>query len=162
MINKPHAGGWTAPRVDILTTMWMTGSSASNIATALGDGLTRNGVIGKVHRLKLRRPGSAKKKALSRLGALAAKIARAHVKHPDEASTVKALAAMREVSPDGRKILRGSAWDALPGTVPILLDELGTSDCRWPIGDYRPFLFCGGHVDSGIYCTAHRTIATRV
>ncbi len=43
---------WTPDRVEILTEMWMEGKSASLIAKELG-GVTRNAVIGKVHRLGL-------------------------------------------------------------------------------------------------------------
>ena len=43
---------WTDERVEILTKMWAEGNSASQIAKELG-GVTRNAVIGKVHRLGL-------------------------------------------------------------------------------------------------------------
>ena len=43
---------WTDDRVDTLKTMWGEGKSASQIAKELG-GVTRNAVIGKVHRLGL-------------------------------------------------------------------------------------------------------------
>lgn len=43
---------WTDERVEILKTEWATGKSASQIANILG-GVTRNSVIGKVHRLGL-------------------------------------------------------------------------------------------------------------
>ncbi|MEM9392880.1 MAG: GcrA family cell cycle regulator [Pseudomonadota bacterium] len=43
---------WTDERVEILKTMWGEGKSASQIAKELG-GVTRNAVIGKVHRLGL-------------------------------------------------------------------------------------------------------------
>ncbi len=43
---------WTDERVEILKTMWSEGKSASQIAKELG-GVTRNAVIGKVHRLGL-------------------------------------------------------------------------------------------------------------
>ena len=43
---------WTDDRVATLRKMWADGQSASQIATALG-GVTRNAVIGKVHRLGL-------------------------------------------------------------------------------------------------------------
>jgi GcrA cell cycle regulator len=43
---------WTDERVELLKTMWSEGKSASQIAKALG-GVTRNAVIGKVHRLGL-------------------------------------------------------------------------------------------------------------
>ncbi|MFT7391387.1 MAG: GcrA cell cycle regulator, partial [Paracoccaceae bacterium] len=43
---------WTDERVEALKGMWNEGKSASQIAKALG-GVTRNAVIGKVHRLGL-------------------------------------------------------------------------------------------------------------
>src|ERR1700753_1247832 len=44
--------GWTDERVDLLKKLWLDGLSASQIAKQLG-GVTRNAVIGKVHRLGL-------------------------------------------------------------------------------------------------------------
>jgi len=44
--------GWTDERVETLKTLWLDGLSASQIAKQLG-GVTRNAVIGKVHRLGL-------------------------------------------------------------------------------------------------------------
>lgn len=43
---------WTEERITILQQLWSDGLSASQIATKLG-GVTRNAVIGKVHRLGL-------------------------------------------------------------------------------------------------------------
>src|ERR1700712_4517764 len=45
--------GWTEERVELLKKLWLEGLSASQIAGILGEGVTRNAVIGKVHRLKL-------------------------------------------------------------------------------------------------------------
>ena len=44
---------WTNDRVDQLKSLWTEGLSASQIAQTLGEGITRNAVIGKVHRLGL-------------------------------------------------------------------------------------------------------------
>src|SRR5688572_33463072 len=44
---------WTEERVEILKRLWNEGLSASQIAGRLGYGVTRNAVIGKVHRLGL-------------------------------------------------------------------------------------------------------------
>jgi GcrA cell cycle regulator len=52
---------WTPERVDILKNMWSEGQSASQIAAELG-GVTRNAVIGKVHRLGLSNRGNTSKK----------------------------------------------------------------------------------------------------
>ncbi|MBN8290338.1 GcrA cell cycle regulator, partial [Rhodobacter sp. NTK016B] len=43
---------WTDERVELLKKMWAEGKSASQIAKELGS-VTRNAVIGKVHRLGL-------------------------------------------------------------------------------------------------------------
>ena len=42
---------WTDERVELLRKLWQDGLSASQIAGELGNGITRNAVIGKVHRL---------------------------------------------------------------------------------------------------------------
>ena len=44
---------WTDEIVEQLKQHWMDGKSASQIASLLGNGVTRNAVIGKVHRLGL-------------------------------------------------------------------------------------------------------------
>ena len=42
---------WTDERVELLKQLWLDGKSASQISSILGGGVTRNAVIGKVHRL---------------------------------------------------------------------------------------------------------------
>ena len=52
---RPRAGngpGWTPDRIETLTRLWNDGLAASVIAAKLGE-VTRNAVIGKVHRLGL-------------------------------------------------------------------------------------------------------------
>lgn len=44
---------WSDERVELLKTLWTSGKTAAQIATELGDGLTRNAIIGKAHRLGL-------------------------------------------------------------------------------------------------------------
>lgn len=44
---------WTDDRIQLLKQYWEEGRSASQIAELLGEGLTRNAVIGKAHRLGL-------------------------------------------------------------------------------------------------------------
>ena len=52
---------WTDERIDLLKSLWDSGQSASQIARELGDGVTRNAVIGKAHRLGLKsRPSPVK------------------------------------------------------------------------------------------------------
>ena len=49
---------WTEERVKKLTLLWKSGNSASKIALELGEGVSRNAVIGKIHRLGLSERGS--------------------------------------------------------------------------------------------------------
>ncbi len=49
---------WTEERVKKLTLLWKSGNSASKIAVELGEGVSRNAVIGKIHRLGLSERGS--------------------------------------------------------------------------------------------------------
>jgi len=52
---------WTDDRIDVLRKLWGSGFSASQIAKELGEGVTRNAVIGKAHRLGLeKRPSPVK------------------------------------------------------------------------------------------------------
>jgi len=44
---------WTDERIEVLKSLWAQGVSASEIAETIGDGVTRNSVIGKAHRMKL-------------------------------------------------------------------------------------------------------------
>ena len=44
---------WTEERIKLLEKLWKEGLTASQIAAQLGDGVTRNAVIGKAHRLGL-------------------------------------------------------------------------------------------------------------
>src|SRR3954466_10041455 len=50
--KRPDLQTWTDERVERLKKLWQDGLSASQIAGELG-GITRNAVIGKVHRLGL-------------------------------------------------------------------------------------------------------------
>ena len=50
---------WTEERVETLTNMWLGGSTARQIAESLGEGVTRNAVIGKANRLGLSKPSKS-------------------------------------------------------------------------------------------------------
>ncbi len=52
---------WDHERVEKLKILWQEGRSASQIAKELGDGVSRNAVIGKIHRLGLSDRTNSKK-----------------------------------------------------------------------------------------------------
>lgn len=84
---------WTDERVETLKKMWADGQSASQIAKELG-GVTRNAVIGKVHRLGLSNRvggGGAEEEAV--VEAVAPKIVEAAKPAPEPAATAAQTAA---------------------------------------------------------------------
>lgn len=143
---------WTNERTELLIKLWsVDGLSASQCAPALG--ITRNAVIGKVHRLKLpaRRPKSTKR-------ASPAPKPRKHY------LSVRRRVALKMPLTDPPKLKAAKpepkrpdqpAWQALPGSKPVPLADLEAGMCKWPIGDDRPYLFCGCAATNGHYCLEH-------
>ena len=134
--------GWTEERVALLKKLWLEGLSASQIAKQLG-GVTRNAVIGKVHRLGL--SGRATPSQPSRP---AFKAPRA----PRPASS-PSLAPRRMVPQMAEP--QPVYYVEEPGSATVL--TLGAHMCKWPIGDPSSdnFTFCGRRIGDGSYCTEH-------
>jgi GcrA cell cycle regulator len=179
---------WTDERVETLKRMWGEGQSASQIAKELG-GVTRNAVIGKVHRLGLsnRTTGSAPAKAEPKAKAApkpepkakAAAPVEAPVE-PEEPKTEAAapakstLPARKQIIPAGQPLPpQPSANEISPEALAkvnevekkakkIGLMELTERTCKWPVGDPATddFWFCGLPVQQGKpYCEAHVGVA---
>jgi len=148
---------WTDERVEQLKKLWEAGLSASQIAAELGN-ITRNAVIGKVHRLGL--SGRAKSSASSAPRQRKARPASHMVRVSRPAmrgNTALAQAFEMEVAPDP------VAFDnVIPMGQRCNLLELTESTCRWPIGDpgAQDFFFCGGKPLTGLpYCAHHARVA---
>ena len=152
------ATGWTDDRVEMLAKLWGEGLSASQIAAALGGGVTRNAVIGKVHRLGLsgraKSGGQAQQRPAKPRAALpaASDVPRLPVRDAE--------AGIRPAPPPDAR------WEdeavAIPESQRVSILELRDSMCRWPLGDpSKPdFAFCGGRAVVGHpYCTHHCRIA---
>lgn len=140
--------GWTEERVELLKKLWQEGLSASQIAKQLG-GVTRNAVIGKVHRL-----GLSGRAAPSKPARTVFKAPRAPRPASAPAATPRRLA---EPSPQQSSPAR--YVDEAPGTATVL--TLGVHMCKWPIGDpaLESFTFCGRRTDEGPYCHEHARVA---
>ncbi|MEQ5871693.1 GcrA cell cycle regulator [Sagittula sp. NFXS13] len=155
---------WTDERVELLKKMWSEGQSASTIAKELG-GVTRNAVIGKVHRLGLS----------NRAGAAPAPAPSAEVKPEPKAAPAKPKPAPKpvEAKPDPKPEQTPAPAAATPATIParkqiipagqplppqpstneispealakvsevekkakkLTLMELTERTCKWPVGD---------------------------
>ena len=126
--------GWTDERVETLKKLWLDGLSASQIAKQLG-GVTRNAVIGKVHRLGL--SGRAAPSHPSRTTFKAPR--------PPRPISMPAPRAAVDRAPDPSAVRRCARAPFVeePGTATVL--TLGAHMCKWPIGDPSTddFTFCG-------------------
>ncbi len=153
---------WTDERVELLKKLWQDGLSASQIANELG-GVTRNAVIGKVHRLGL--SGRAKSTATSvqrqrKAVKPATKTLLFHGSRGTMAlAPVLMTVAQEEAAP---QIAPVAAVVVIPMTRRVSIMELREGVCRWPLGDplQSDFAFCGNDCGSGAtYCGHHASIA---
>jgi GcrA cell cycle regulator len=161
--HPEHAAGWTDEHIATLTKLWLDGKSAREIAAILGGGLTRNGVIGKVHRLKLERRAKPSVKAMKPSGGngRAGKdrgIVQAARKARAKASTVTLRPPVGELKPPKPLPIP----DDLPEiSARRLLIDLGPHECRYCTGDplTADHSFCGEPVKSGTsWCESHYAV----
>ena len=150
--------GWTEDRVGALKKLWLEGQSASQIAKQLGGGVTRNAVIGKVHRLGL--SGRAAPSQPARTAATTFRTARPRPAAPAPAqpSAPRRLEAVQPKPTQPAASVPAPMPD-LPGTATVM--TLGAHMCKWPIGDpsSREFSFCGRRASEGVYCVEHARVA---
>src|ERR1700680_672335 len=134
---------WSDDRVEQLKKLWEAGLSASQIAAELGN-VTRNAVIGKVHRLGL--SGRAKSPSSSvprqrkpRTHGHMMRIARPGIRGNTALATMRAYDTDLESEP-------ALIENIIPLGQRCSILELTDSKCRWPIGDpsSTDFFFCGG------------------
>ena len=132
---------WTPEREEKLKQLWKKGHSGSQIARFLGDGATRNSVLGKSFRLKLQSRVVTKK-------------------------TTPSTNTEKDNSPEikAQKLGRKEKFKALlisknfPPEQPTILEDLNQDTCRYPLGEkLEPAkFFCGRKpVDKYPYCELH-------
>lgn len=141
--------GWTEERVALLKKLWAEGHSASQIAKQVG-GVTRNAVIGKVHRLGLAGRATPSRPA----------------KRPARPRQ------QRSQLPMAPRVRPHSIY--APPVLTVVLDPLRFEDgsvatvltlkegmCKFPIGDPTDaaFAFCGRTACMGPYCGDHARLA---
>jgi GcrA cell cycle regulator len=159
---------WTDERVELLRKLWSDGLSASQIAAQLG-GVSRNAVIGKVHRLKLSSRGRAtaaparQKKAVHAATAVKqAPRAAAPMRAMPASIGATALQTQFEVEPIARHVVRPVENVVVPISRRLQLIQLSERTCKWPNGDplTEDFNFCGNEAaETGPYCAYHARIA---
>ena len=177
---------WTDERVETLKTLWTGGASASQIAKELG-GVTRNAVIGKVHRLGLSSRNQGKPETAEKPAPVVEEVAAAQepvaappvreVKMPEPQAETTAAAPEVAKSPDADLPVPATPSEGMV-TIPsenqvdiaqidrdarkLGLMDLTERTCKWPIGDPSrgEFYFCGHPVVTGKpYCKGHTAAA---
>ena len=145
---------WNDERVDLLKKLWADGLSASQIAGRLG-GVTRNAVIGKVHRLGLSgrattsRMKSHRPRARSQAGKRLMKPRFANI--GSSALRQLYLGDTEPYTPPAEELV-------IPLNERKYIQTLTETCCRWPIGDPQAadFHFCGKKKVAGLpYCEFH-------
>lgn len=148
--TKELAAAWTPERVETATARWREGWSATQISKVLG--LSRNAVMGKIHRLGLSardqpsEPGKRHPKA------------NPLTPRPKAKKQRPALS----VVPQEERIELAFAWKPVPGSTPRPWEERGNG-CKWPIdvpGAEIMHACCqpkdGDHPN---YCRPHRALS---
>ncbi|MDR3497343.1 MAG: GcrA family cell cycle regulator [Ancalomicrobiaceae bacterium] len=157
---------WTEERVEQLKKLWSDGFSASQIAAELG-GVTRNAVIGKVHRLGLSgraktaiaQPQRAKKAPVRQPGG-------PHARPHGGLDTVGNAALKMDFLPAPKPQLVVAPKVFTLSDAPLVENagilELTEQTCKWPVGDPgdQSFHFCARRSEGGVpYCGYHARVA---
>jgi GcrA cell cycle regulator len=153
---------WTDERVNLLKKLWMEGFSASQIAAELGS-VTRNAVIGKVHRLGLsgraKTPsssGGSRPKRAARNGSYSSRST-----HSSQRSLVRSQIRVNAGHPRENFLPEEEKLEA-PQPLKLELTQLTEQTCKWPVGDpaTEDFYFCGHEPKEGSpYCPYHYRLA---
>src|SRR5215210_7113136 len=152
---------WTKGRIERLKELWGEGLSASQIAAELGEGVSRNAVLGKAHRLGLAQ-GEAKVASTPR--------PRKPTRPPDPAPAVEpppqndpdAAPMMSNRPPTEAAELPRRDEAIVPQSEGVTIMELREGVCRWPLGDptTAEFRYCGARAVEGLpYCAHHAQMA---
>lgn len=146
---------WTEAHDAALTAHVLKGNlSYLRIADAIneqfGTTYSRNAAIGRAGRLRLSNPHSVKS-------------VKPNCKAPDKPlpkplNERKQQPVFKAVSPVGEPVVL-RVVDIVPRNLPLL--DLDPDDCRYPVTDDLPFLFCGHPKHEGSsYCAAHHRLTT--
>jgi GcrA cell cycle regulator len=156
---------WTDERVERLRQLWLDGKSASQISAELGLGVTRNAVIGKVHRLGLSGRAKSATPAAPRIRQRPPAAPRAPMAsrssgggHVVRGNT--ALAFSIETAIEARPVFHEDV--VVPMSLRVTIVELKEAMCRWPLGDPTTpeFRYCGiQSAGAGPYCAYHGRMA---
>ena len=170
---------WTEERVELLKKLWVDGLSAATIARELGMSVTRNAVIGKVHRIGLANRAKLANHMLTESSEIDEATPAAHI-FPTRSgeSIISTMSDIPDINtPPDMPMVNGNnalavrlapmaataAFVALvprpqpllkvviPATERVTIMELRESMCKWPLGDpmQADFRYCGARAPVG-------------
>jgi GcrA cell cycle regulator len=155
---------WTDERVETLRKLWLDGRSASQIAAELSNGITRNAVIGKVHRLglsgrvKAPAPAAPRPRPAKPQQSVQRPVASRPMTPISRGNTALAYAPQTEMM-----IIEKPAEEVvIPMSERVTITDLREAMCRWPLGDpaTSDFRYCGAKSPVGTpYCGYHARVA---
>ena len=134
---------WTDERVELLKQLWAEGLSASQIANTMGD-VTRNAVIGKVHRLGLAGRAQPPRVSTATIGG----------RTLEKQSKTKGFGNIKD------EVAQDEPERSTEERVTLL--NLTRHTCRWPIGEPKTedFYYCGARTKpDSPYCEEHAKLA---
>lgn len=157
MPTLPRTAGrpapWTADRETRAVRLYIRERlTAAEVAEALGEGVSRAAVIG-----KLRRLGFLKRDAKSCESPAGVARPAARAPSPGVERRLPPMRAPKPLPPLREAAATGS---------PLILACLPANACRWPIDDPGPgrmhlARFCAGPAAGGPYCAVHAALAVR-
>jgi GcrA cell cycle regulator len=131
-MSSKNPAAWSDERVARLKLLWAEGLSASQIAAQLG-GVSRNAVIGKIHKLQLPGRGGAAR-----------------------------IAPRRPATSYLDRLPSRQGAVVVPISKMLGVHQLSERVCHWPVGDpsTADFHFCGADApESSPYCVYHQRLA---
>lgn len=164
--------GWTDEMVEDLRRMWKEGLTTGEIGKRLS--VSKNSIVGKVHRLGLSgRPSPIKKKEDSSNADTPAPVKAEKAVKEEKAPTpakVEKQPKTETHAPKEEKVEKIAKSDIIKTDTRFdiykkgktTLTDLDNHTCRWPIGDPKDetFHFCGKKIKVGqTYCEEHSAIA---
>lgn len=130
---------WTDVHIERLKKLYDKGHSCTSIAADLGEGFSRNSVIGKIHRLGLRLRGAGRHASFETRGP------RSRLEPKPRLRRIVLLPPAKQIE------LR--CTEVVPLSLSLL--DLEPDNCRWPFG-HGPFVFCGHpSMEGSKYCSPH-------
>lgn len=146
---------WTADRIDRLKVLFGDGLSCGLIAKDLGDGISRNAVIGKINRMGLRPP---EKRQPSVCKPARTSAGRSRKSRTEPAKPLTLFWRPHDKPPLIPETDEPVVVDFVP-TNPVRLVDAGEFICRWPLGEpSSEMLVCGEPTRDQLgcpYCSIH-------